>query len=463
MADSWHYKLFGIEFGPVPFDALIQLAQSSSIGPNDEVREGEAGEWVPASSIAGLFSAPQSNPQKSSPAVTASSSEGSSARPLLPVSTPSADGSVLFFWQSFGQEFGPVPLDEFREMIQREQLSAGDQMRVETADGWLPLGLLNDLSAAFPSPDAVASTPSADDGVLFYWQSFGQEFGPVPLDDFREMLQREQLSADDLVRIEAADGWLPVAILNDLSAAISPAADVTAAADSVALLPDFDQLESVDAFADMADQAGLEAVELQQESEPQPVSDDFDDVFDEVMSSPAPEKPEPVAVNSDKPAIAAASVQPAIPPPTPAITQPPPVSPPPRPSKQPKPSKAKRTGPLINWGSLFSNSNLNPKLLIPLGIGLAVLLFLNIPWSSGADQEHYETLIGFRDEFRKLRDGKASAAEWKSLEERVQAVTEPMIVDLDKRGGAKNRVPQLMLFAARDFLPKMFQTAKQKP
>ena len=71
MADSWHYKLLGIEFGPVPFDALIQLAQSSSIGPTDEVREGEAGEWVSASSIVGLFSTPQSKPQEPSPAVDA--------------------------------------------------------------------------------------------------------------------------------------------------------------------------------------------------------------------------------------------------------------------------------------------------------------------------------------------------------------------------------------------------------
>jgi hypothetical protein len=137
MADSWHYKLLGIEFGPVPFDALIQLAQSSSIGPTDEVREGEAGEWVSASSIVGLFSTPQSKPQEPSPAVADSSSEGSSAQPLMPVSTPSADGSMLFFWQSFGQEFGPVPQGEFRKMIEREQLSAGDQMRVETVDGWL--------------------------------------------------------------------------------------------------------------------------------------------------------------------------------------------------------------------------------------------------------------------------------------------------------------------------------------
>jgi|GEM_PF-2773127 hypothetical protein len=468
MADSWHYKLLGIEFGPVPFDALIQLAQSSSIGPTDEVREGEAGEWVSASSIVGLFSTPQSKPQEPSPAVADSSSEGSSAQPLMPVSTPSADGSMLFFWQSFGQEFGPVPQGEFRKMIEREQLSAGDQMRVETVDGWLPVGVLVDLSAAFPSAGAADSPlpnsmPSANGDASFYWQSFGQEFGPVLLEDFKEMIEREQLSADDNVRVEVADGWLPLAILSDVSAAFRSDAKVTDAAEHSAPQPDFAQPESADPFAEMADLAELETVEPEQVGESEPVSDDLDDIFDEVMSSPAKETPQPVAVKSAEsksPAIAAAAAAPATaPPPTPASASTrTPSSPPPR-----KPSKQKRSGPLINWGSLFSKTKVNPKLLIPLGIGLAIVLFMYIPWGSGADKEHYETLVGFRNEFRKLRDGKASPAEWKSLEERVQAATGPMIVDLDKRGGAHNRVPQLMLFAARDFLPKMFQTAKQKP
>jgi hypothetical protein len=268
MADSWRYKLLGVENGPVSFEALFQLAHSSVIGPDDEVREGEAGEWMPAGSIVGLFSTPQATTGDSNAAVADSSATGSSSRPLAPISKPSADGSVLFYWQSFGQEFGPVPLDDFTEMIQREQLSAGDQLRIEAADGWLPLRMLNDLSAAFPSAAASATSNSAsatDDGVLFYWQSFGQEFGPVPLDDFKEMIQREQLSADDLVRVEAADGWLPVGILCDLSVACRPTAELTDVPDNSALLPGFDQLESVepsaDPFAEMAAQAGLASVD----------------------------------------------------------------------------------------------------------------------------------------------------------------------------------------------------------
>ena len=300
--------------------------------------------------------------------------------------------------------------------------------------------MLADLSAAFPSVgDAESampnSTPTATDDASFYWQSFGQEFGPVQLEDFKEMIEREQLSADDGVRVEVADGWLPLGILNNLSAAFRSTANVADAAEKTAPQSSFDQPESADPFADMAAQAGLETVGSQQESESQPVSTNLDDVFDEVMSSPANETPQPVAVKSAErkaPAVAAAAAPAAVSSPTPVSAS---TTTPPSPRKL---SKPKRTGPLIDWGSLFSKMEFNPKLLIPFGIGLAVVLFMYIPWGSGADQEHYETLIGFRDEFRKLRDGKASQAEWKTLEDKVHAATEPMIIDLDKRGGAKN-------------------------
>lgn len=127
MADSWHYKLLGMEFGPVPYDGLVQLAQSSSIGPRDEVREGEGGEWMPASSIVGLFPTSQEHTGESSATVVEQPGAVPSIRPLAPISTPSANDGVLFFWQSFGQEFGPVSLDEFQEMILGEQLSTSDQ------------------------------------------------------------------------------------------------------------------------------------------------------------------------------------------------------------------------------------------------------------------------------------------------------------------------------------------------
>jgi hypothetical protein len=286
------------------------------------------------------------------------------------------------------------------------------------------------------------------------------------------MIQREQLSADDMVRVEAADGWLPVGILCDLSATCRPAADVTDVADQSALVPGSDKPASGDAFAEMAAQAGLKTVQRQAKSEPQPVSKNLDDIFDDVMSSPVPKTPQPASdsVPSDKtddlfdpvdeqdkptePAIAAAAPSPI---PAAMPSKPKPVSPP-----RIQPNR-KQAGSSAGRRSLLSGIELNPKLLIPLGIGLVVFLYMYVPWGSGADKENYMTLIGFCDEFRQHRERKATPAEWKALETRVLAETEPMSIDLNKRGGARNRISQHMLFAARDFLPNMFKTAQQKP
>ena len=238
---------------------------------------------------------------------------------------------------------------------------------------------------------------------------------------------------------------------------------------------------------------------LKEERETQPSSTDLDDLFDDVMSSPVPERPQPTgdSVPSDssddridpidehdessEPAIAAAADTPPQPtaaspapvatPPKPAPPKPTPVSPAkptpvsasPTPAKQKKPPKPKQSKSSAGRRSFIPNIEFSPKLLIPIGIGLIFVLSMYIPWGSGVDKEHYMTLIGFRDEFRELRERKASPAEWKSLEDKVLSATEPMIVDLEKRGGARNRISQHMLFAARDFLPGMFRTAQAKP
>ena len=49
--DSWYYKLFGAEFGPVSLDELVELAKSHSLSVDDEVRFGETGIWRRAGSI----------------------------------------------------------------------------------------------------------------------------------------------------------------------------------------------------------------------------------------------------------------------------------------------------------------------------------------------------------------------------------------------------------------------------
>ena len=63
MAAGWHYRLLGIEFGPVPFESLGTLAAAGDLAHDSEIRQGLDGEWVRASSIAGLFPAASDPPE----------------------------------------------------------------------------------------------------------------------------------------------------------------------------------------------------------------------------------------------------------------------------------------------------------------------------------------------------------------------------------------------------------------
>ena len=53
--DGWYYKIFGIEFGPVKMDKLIELAKSHAMSRDDQVRFGENGSWRRVGTIGQLM------------------------------------------------------------------------------------------------------------------------------------------------------------------------------------------------------------------------------------------------------------------------------------------------------------------------------------------------------------------------------------------------------------------------
>lgn len=55
MAGLWFCKLAGVVTGPLKPSELRALAQAGKLSPDDLVRQGEAGPWVPARNVRGLF------------------------------------------------------------------------------------------------------------------------------------------------------------------------------------------------------------------------------------------------------------------------------------------------------------------------------------------------------------------------------------------------------------------------
>lgn len=103
-------------------------------------------------------------------------------------------------------------------------------------------------------------------------------------------------------------------------------------------------------------------------------------------------------------------------------------------------------------------------------IALAVTLFLLVrvtlnaeifDWSTPADPlVVYQSLW---DELQTHRQARADDATWKAFAERGRQEVAPLVARLEREAGSTNREAQLLLWAGRDCLPKMFDDAHTAP
>lgn len=87
MADAWYCKIAGEESGPLPKQELKRMAGDGELLPDDLVRNGDSGAWLPAGRVKDLFGAA---------AGSSSDSSESRAKPLpkaKPVSRPGGSAS----------------------------------------------------------------------------------------------------------------------------------------------------------------------------------------------------------------------------------------------------------------------------------------------------------------------------------------------------------------------------------
>jgi hypothetical protein len=55
MATQWYCQLMGTELGPFTSQQLLEMARSHRLMPDDSVKKGVDGMWVPAHRVKGLF------------------------------------------------------------------------------------------------------------------------------------------------------------------------------------------------------------------------------------------------------------------------------------------------------------------------------------------------------------------------------------------------------------------------
>ncbi len=155
--DSWYYKLFGDEFGPVTFDELVELAKGHVLSSDDEVRLGENGAWRRAGSMGQLMAHMPSGAHLPSGAGSLSGHSISIPTEAKHVST-STSGSIQsktdettgWYYQVFGELFGPISFDDLVELAKNHTLSADDDVRFGENGAWRRAGSIGQLMAHLP-------------------------------------------------------------------------------------------------------------------------------------------------------------------------------------------------------------------------------------------------------------------------------------------------------------------------
>lgn len=126
--------------------------------------------------------------------------------------------SALWYYRVFGEEFGPLSLNDLREAASNGTLSDHDEVRPEALSMWVPAKAVRELEDLFGASDQGAiesESKITESGILpgldeWYYRTIDDqatEVGPFPFDGIIELAKSGRLSADDEVRLGVDSKW----------------------------------------------------------------------------------------------------------------------------------------------------------------------------------------------------------------------------------------------------------------
>ncbi|HVX11782.1 MAG TPA: GYF domain-containing protein [Pirellulales bacterium] len=101
MSQNWYLLAFGVELGPMSWDDLLERAARGDLQYRSQVRRGEAGPFVPASDVPGLF-------------------------PLQAAERPD---EAAWYCEVLGSQLGPMPWDDLLALAERGTLRSDAPVR----------------------------------------------------------------------------------------------------------------------------------------------------------------------------------------------------------------------------------------------------------------------------------------------------------------------------------------------
>jgi hypothetical protein len=158
------------------------------------------------------------------------------------------DMAEKWYYQAFGQDFGPLSLEDLARMLAEGELSEDDLVREGTRGSWSSAGatkiltekaatiavataevatdidsfmLMDEKSGSKAEFDQIANVnfevaPAAESRGVWYFQSLGQDFGPVPFGELLEMAKRKDITPEDSVRKGDGGQWVPAGLIDGL-------------------------------------------------------------------------------------------------------------------------------------------------------------------------------------------------------------------------------------------------------
>lgn len=135
-----------------------------------------------------------------------------------------------WFYRMFGEEFGPMALEKLKELADGGTIQALDHVRSSSSQDWVAAANIDELGlsaserrtiptmATTSLTDLEISMPPGNDE--WYCELGGQELGPLSFDELLQYVEKEQLGADDQVKLGAQGKWRRVGSIGRLMAAL---------------------------------------------------------------------------------------------------------------------------------------------------------------------------------------------------------------------------------------------------
>ena len=139
MSVQWYCRLMGAEMGPFTAAQLVEMVHSHQLTPEDMVRRGPEGEWVPGYRVRGLFDAqPRSRTvtAASPPAVAKTSKPAAKTAPAAADLPQGTSDEVGWFYISQGTKYGPLSLDVLAQRCRNGQLRPDDRVWSTLTPKW---------------------------------------------------------------------------------------------------------------------------------------------------------------------------------------------------------------------------------------------------------------------------------------------------------------------------------------